>query len=72
MWQKNSSGGPVSSLLNKISNYTQVSREAMSDIVWMIIVGNDRFENIIVRMRELAVELIEAKKSMIILLLMNT
>lgn len=72
MWQKNSSGGPVSSLLNKISNYTQVSMEAMSDIVWMIIVGNDRFENIIVRMRELAVELIEAKKSMIILLLMNT
>jgi signal transduction histidine kinase len=36
--------------------------EAMSDIVWTINAGNDRFENIIIRMRELAVELIETKK----------
>ncbi|MEP7318402.1 MAG: two-component regulator propeller domain-containing protein, partial [Panacibacter sp.] len=55
-------GQPVAPLLNKISNYTQQSMEAMSDIVWMINARNDRFENIIIRMRELAVELIEAKK----------
>ncbi len=56
-------GQPVSSLLNKISSYTQQSMEAMSDIVWMINAGNDRFENLVVRMRELAAELVEAKRS---------
>ena len=56
-------GTPVGSMLSKISSYTKESMEAMSDIVWMINARNDRFENIIIRMRELAVELIEAKKS---------
>ena len=55
-------GQPVAPLLDKISNYTLQSMEAMSDIVWMINARNDRFENIIIRMRELAVELLEAKK----------
>jgi len=48
------------SLLQQISEYTQVSMEAMSDIVWMINARNDRFENIIVRMRSLAAEIFEA------------
>lgn len=48
-------------LLKKISEYTQVSMEAMSDIVWMINARNDRFENIIIRMRSLAAEIFEAK-----------
>ena len=55
-------GQLVAPLLDKISNYTRQSMEAMSDIVWMINARNDLFENIIIRMRELAVELIEAKK----------
>ena len=32
----------------------------MNDIVWMIKAGNDRFENIMVRMRSLAGEVLEA------------
>jgi len=48
-------------LLKKISEYTQVSMEAMSDIVWMINPRNDRFENIFTRMRSLAAEIFEAK-----------
>lgn len=51
----------VTPLLNKINNYTQTSMEAMSDIVWMINSRNDKFENIIVHMREHAAELLEAK-----------
>ena len=47
-------------LLQKITEYTQVSMDAMSDIVWMINARNDRFENIIVRMRSLAAEIFEA------------
>jgi signal transduction histidine kinase len=45
-------------VLDKISEYTQISQEAMSDIVWMIDSKNDRFENIIVKMRTLAAETI--------------
>ncbi|HUM47206.1 MAG TPA: two-component regulator propeller domain-containing protein [Chitinophagales bacterium] len=51
----------VKPLLQKITYYTQSSQEAMSDIVWMINANNDRFENIIVRMRAIAAELFEAK-----------
>jgi ligand-binding sensor domain-containing protein len=49
-------------LLKKISDYTQTSQEAMNDIIWMINSSNDRFENIIVRMRTLAAEMFEAKQ----------
>jgi len=51
----------VAALLRKVSDYTHTSMEAMSDIVWMINARNDRFENIIVRMRALAAEIFEAK-----------
>jgi signal transduction histidine kinase len=47
-------------LLQKISDYTRQSMDAMNDIVWMINTRNDRFENIMVRMRTLAVESSEA------------
>lgn len=46
-------------LLQKITDYTQQSMEAMDDIVWMINTRNDRFENILVRMRTLAAEFSE-------------
>ena len=49
-------------LLKKISDYTQTSQEAINDIVWMINSRNDRFENIIIRMRTLAAEMFEAKQ----------
>lgn len=47
-------------LLQKITDYTQISMEAMHDIVWMINTRNDRFENIMVRMRTLAAEISES------------
>ena len=61
--KEEAAGTSVGNVLSKISNYTRESMEAMSDIVWMINSSNDRFENIINRMREFAAELIEAKKS---------
>ncbi len=60
--KEEAAGTPVGNVLSKISSYSRESMEAMNDIVWMIDASNDRFENIIIRMRELAVELIEAKK----------
>jgi len=52
-------------MLKKIGEYTQISQEAMNDIVWMINVRNDKFENIIIHMRTLAAELFEAKGIML-------
>ena len=54
-------------LLQKITDYTQQSMEAMNDIVWMINSRNDRFENIMVRMRTLAAEFSEASECKLIL-----
>ena len=51
----------VAPLLRKIGEYTQLSQEAMNDIVWMINARNDKFENIIIHMRTLAAEIFEAK-----------
>lgn len=59
--EKSAESDSVKPLLRKITAYSQSSQEAMSDIVWMINANNDRFENIIVRMRALAAELFEAK-----------
>lgn len=54
------SNNETAPLLKKINDYTQQSMEAMNDIVWMINTRNDRFENIMIRMRTLAVETSEA------------
>ena len=59
---KNKDG--IGPLLDKISAYTQTSQEAMSDIVWMIDSRNDKFENIILKMRSLASETIGASTGM--------
>lgn len=48
-------------LLKKISEDTNEMMDAMNDIVWTINSRNDRFENIINRMREHAIQLFEAK-----------
>ncbi|HKR04909.1 MAG TPA: two-component regulator propeller domain-containing protein, partial [Bacteroidia bacterium] len=61
--QKSKDSEPsVFPLLKKISDYTQTSQEAINDIVWMINSRNDRFENIIIRMRAIAAEMFEAKQ----------
>ncbi len=56
-----SQGTDVEPLLAKIADYAQSSMEAMNDIVWMISASNDKFENIISRMSELAIGLFENK-----------
>ncbi len=54
--QKARTNHDTAPLLQKITEYTQQSMEAMNDIVWMINTRNDRFENIMVRMRSIAAE----------------
>ena len=49
-------------MLNRISEYTQVSQDAINDIVWMINVRNDRFDKIEIRMRKLAAEILESRQ----------
>jgi len=51
----------VDGLLNKINNNTQTMMEAMSDIVWAVNTRNDRFDQILHRMRAFAVEILEPK-----------
>ena len=51
----------VDGLLNKINNNTQTMMEAMSDIVWAVNTKNDRFDQILHRMRAFAVEILELK-----------
>lgn len=46
-------------LLQQISWNTDTMMEAMSDIVWTINTKNDRFENVVSRMRAFAYELLE-------------
>lgn len=58
--QKAKDNDETAPLLQKITDYTQQSMEAMNDIVWMINTRNDRFENIMVRMRTIAAEFSEA------------
>jgi two-component sensor histidine kinase len=59
--QRKGTASETEPLLQKISEYSQVSMAAMSDIVWMINARNDAFENIVSRMRLLAAEVFEAK-----------
>ena len=49
----------VNGLLNQISNNTDNMMEAMSDIVWAINSKNDRFDNVVNRMRSFAIEILE-------------
>lgn len=49
----------VKRLLQQIGNNTDNMMEAMSDIVWTINAKNDRFENVVNRMRAFAIEIME-------------
>ncbi|HYV91622.1 MAG TPA: two-component regulator propeller domain-containing protein [Chitinophagales bacterium] len=51
----------ASSLLETISENARTTVESMSDIVWAINPKNDRFENILIRMRTFASGILEAK-----------
>jgi signal transduction histidine kinase len=46
-------------LLQQVSVNTDAMMEAMSDIVWAINTRNDRFDNVVNRMRAFAIELFE-------------
>ena len=49
------------SLLTAIGQSTVTVQENMSDIVWTIKAGNDRFENVLQRMNQFAYEILDAK-----------
>ena len=51
----------VDGFLDKINYNTQKMMEAMSDIVWAVNTKNDRFEQVLHRMRAFAVEILEPK-----------
>lgn len=49
----------VSNILSKMSHSSSQMMDSMSDIVWTINVKNDRFDNVINRMRAFAVQMLE-------------
>ncbi len=51
----------VSPLLTSIGESTNIIQENMSDIVWTIKSGNDRFENVLQRMNQFASDILDAK-----------
>ena len=55
----------VMPLLQTISDSSRKMLEAMTDIVWTINPENDQFENIILRMRSYAYELLGAKYKLV-------
>src|SRR4029078_10117869 len=55
----------VDGLLHKINHNTQAMMEAMSDIVWAVNTKNDRFEQILHRMRAFAGEILEPNDVMV-------
>ena len=59
-WQRQKSP-EVSPLLTSIGESTSTIQENMSDIVWTIKSGNDRFENVMQRMNQFASEILDAK-----------
>src|SRR5450432_488849 len=48
-------------LLASIGESTTIIQENMSDIIWAIKAGNDRFENVVGRMNRFATEILDAK-----------
>ncbi|MEP7169087.1 MAG: two-component regulator propeller domain-containing protein [Bacteroidota bacterium] len=55
----NGSNSEVNKPLQQVSNNTDNMMEALSDIVWTINTRNDRFDNVVNRMRAFAIELLE-------------
>jgi streptogramin lyase/two-component sensor histidine kinase len=55
----------VDGLVHKINHHTQSMMEAMSDIVWAVNTKNDRFDQVLHRMRAFAAEILEPKEIMV-------
>jgi signal transduction histidine kinase len=55
----NGTNTEVTKLLQQVSKNTDNMMEALSDIVWAINTRNDRFDNVVNRMRAFAVEILE-------------
>jgi len=55
----NGSNADVTKLLQQVSSNTDTMMEALSDIVWAINTRNDRFDNVVNRMRAFAIEILE-------------
>ena len=55
----NGQNGDVTKLLQQVSKNTNDMMEALSDIVWAINTRNDRFDNVVNRMRAFAIEVLE-------------
>lgn len=53
------SDATVNNLLLQVSNNTSHMLDALSDIVWAINSGNDRFDNVVNRIRAFAIEVLE-------------
>lgn len=58
---KNGAVTEVAETFNKIGNSAQTTLESMDDIIWSINPDKDRFEDLLIRMREYAIPLLEAK-----------
>ncbi len=55
----NGTNTEVTKLLQQVSSNTDNMMEALSDIVWAINTRNDRFDNVVNRMRAFAIEILE-------------
>ncbi|HKR04538.1 MAG TPA: two-component regulator propeller domain-containing protein [Bacteroidia bacterium] len=55
----NGNNTEVTKLLQQVSSNTDNMMEALSDIVWAINTRNDRFDNVVNRMRAFAIEILE-------------
>lgn len=55
----NGDNAEVKKLLQQVSSNTDNMMEALSDIVWAINTRNDRFDNVLNRMRAFAIEILE-------------
>lgn len=55
----NGQNSDVTKLLQQVSKNTNDMMEALSDIVWAINTRNDRFDNVVNRMRAFAIEVLE-------------
>jgi signal transduction histidine kinase len=60
--QQSQANGEVKANLAKIKEYSSRMMESMSDIVWAINPSNDTMDKILIRMKELAGELLEPAK----------
>ena len=58
---KNGAATEVAETFNKIGNSAQTTLESMDDIIWSINPDKDRFEDLLIRMREYAIPLLETK-----------